>query len=281
MTVAASHAQARSARRPIMRYFGGKWQLAPWIVSHFPTHKVYVEPYGGAASVFMHKTPSKVEVYNDLDQDVVNVFRVLRDPLRWPELLRRMRCMPYARREFDATLTPTPDKIERALKTLARSRMGFGVNAIRDLTTSMRVRRDEKSSPAHEWAALWNDVGPWAERFAGVTVECDEATAVLQRYDHRHALHYVDPPYVHATRGKRNRYAFEMSDADHRRLADVLHGLKGMVVLSGYDCPLYRELFGSWRRIDRAHLADGARKRVESLWLSPAADKALHPRLIA
>lgn len=264
-----------------MRYFGGKWLLAPWICEHFPTHRVYIEAYGGAASVFMHKHRSKVEVYNDIDGDVVNVFRILRDPQRWPELRRRMRCLPYARMEFAETLAPPADEIDRALKTLARSRMGFGANAIKDLTTGMRVRRDEKSTPAHEWSALWKDVEAWAERFAGVTVECDEATAVLERYDHRHALHYVDPPYVHATRGKRNRYAFEMSDDEHRRLAAVLHGLRGMVVLSGYDCALYRELFSDWRRIDRAHLADGARKRTESLWLSPAADKALHPRLIA
>lgn len=264
-----------------MRYFGGKWQLAPWIIEHFPAHKCYVEAYGGAASVFMQKRSSKVEVYNDLDGDVVNVFRILRDPQQWPELRRRMRCLPYARLEFEATLAPATDDIDRALKTLSRSRMGYGVNAIKDLTTSMRVRRDEKSTPAHEWSALWKDVENWAARFAGVTIECDEATAVLERYDHRQALHYVDPPYVQATRGKRNRYAFEMSDEQHRALAEVLHRLEGMVVLSGYDCPLYRELFAGWRRIDRAHLADGARKRIESLWLSPAADRALHPRLIA
>lgn len=263
-----------------MRYFGGKWLLADWIISHFPPHKIYVEPFGGSASVFLRKPPAKVEVYNDLDDEIVNVFAVVRDPQKWPELQRRMRFMPYARAEFQRRFDEPADDIERALQTLVKSRMGFGANAIWDRSTSFRTRRDERSTPAHEWAALWPDVKLWAERFAGVTVECSPAIAVIQRYDNAEALHYVDPPYVHASRGKRNRYKHEMTDEQHRELAAALREAKGFVILSGYDCELYREMFADWQRLDRPHLADGALERTESLWLSPATAAALHPRLL-
>ncbi len=266
--------------RPVMRYFGGKWRLADWIIAHFPPHLVYTEAFGGAASLLLRKRPAKVDVYNDVDGEVVNVFRVLRDPQKWPELQRRMRCMPYARAEFERREDPSDD-IDRALWTLFISRAGFGANAMFGQATSMRIRRDDRSTPAHEWGALWPEVARWAERFSGVMVECGPAVDVLARYDSPSALHYVDPPYMHATRGKRNRYRYELADQDHRDLVATLRDLAGMVVLSGYQCDLYHELLGDWKRIDRKHLADGARSRVESLWLSPSAVAACDPRLIA
>lgn len=266
--------------RPVMRYFGGKWRLADWVIAHFPPHLVYTEAFGGAASVLLRKERAKVEVYNDLDDEIVNVFRVLRSPQKWPELQRRMHMMPFARAEFERREEPSDD-IDRALWTLFLSRAGFGANAIFGQATSMRIRRDARSTPAHEWAALWPYVERWAARFSRVMVESGPAASVLARYDSPSALHYVDPPYVHATRGKRNRYRCEMTDQDHRNLVAVLRGLRGMVVLSGYQCDLYQDMLGDWQRINRPHFADGARDRVESLWLSPSAAAARDPRLIA
>lgn len=270
-----------SGGNPLLRYFGGKWRIADWIIDHFPAHDVYIEPFGGGASVFLKKSPSKVEIYNDIDQEITHVFRVLRDPSLWPELERRMRLTPYARAEFERQWDEPTDDVDRALKVLVRSRMGFGVNAIWDRATSMRIRRDERSTPAHEWANLWSQVGTWAQRFSNVVVEGLPALDIISTYDGVDHLFYVDPPYVHSSRGKRNRYRHELTDEDHRELAIRLRGVKGMVVLSGYRCDLYDELFGDWERIDRDHLADGARKRTESLWLSPRTAAVLHPRLIA
>jgi DNA adenine methylase len=110
------------------------------------------------------------------------------------------------------------------------------------------------------------------QRLRGVVLENRDATVVMRTHDGEDAVHYVDPPYVHETRSVRNSspaYRHEMTDAQHEELASVLHTLRGRVVLSGYRCPLYDSLFSDWRRIDAAALADGARDRVESLWLSP------------
>lgn len=127
------------------------------------------------------------------------------------------------------------------------------------------------------------------ERLRGVVIECKDAAAVMEQHDSPTTLHYVDPPYVHSTRSlkirgtdNRKSYKHELSDEQHTALADSLKRLQGMVVLSGYPSPLYEELYGKWQRIDRAAHADGARDRIECLWLNEAASAGKsQQRLIA
>lgn len=261
--------------RPVMRYYGGKWKLAPWIISHFPAHRVYVEPYGGAGSVLLRKPRSYAEVYNDMDGEVVNLFRVLRDPALAERLRRQVELTPFAREEFAVSYIPDADPIEQARRTLVRAFMGFGSSAHNSSkATGFRANSNRPvTTPAHDWAN-WPAVIPAiVERLAGVVIENHPAVEVIRQHDGPETLIYADPPYVHATRGERQagNYRFEMDDDAHRELAAVLHGCRGMVVISGYRCPLYDELYGDWQRIDRAAYADGARPRTESLWLSPRA----------
>lgn len=273
--------------RPVLRYHGGKWRLAPWIISHFPPHRVYVEPFGGGASVLLRKQRAYAEVYNDLSDEVVNVFRVLRDAP--DELQRRLYLTPYARAEFELTdgqgNEPTsPDPIERARLTILRSLAGFGsASTYASYRTGFRGNSNRSgTTPAHDWANYPKHVVRFVERLRGVTIESDDFGKLFERHDQAGALFYCDPPYVHDTRshyhGRRGQAAYrhEMSDDDHRRLADVLRHCAGMVVLSGYPCDLYDvELFPSWERHEREHLADGARKRTEVVWLNPACSTAL------
>src|SRR5579859_5689382 len=116
--------------RPVIRYHGGKWKLAPWIIGHFPAHRCYVEPYGGGGSVLLRKPRSYAEVYNDLNNDVVNLFRVLRDPPAYRKLLNLLRRTPFARVELEQAYRPTRDRVERARRTLVRAFMGFGSASI-------------------------------------------------------------------------------------------------------------------------------------------------------
>ena len=115
--------------RPALRWHGGKWRLAPWIIGHFPPHRIYVEPYGGAGSVLLRKARAYAEVYNDLDDWVVGLFRVLRDPAQAAQLVRALRLTPFARAEFDAAVEPSADAVEMARRLCVRSFMGFGSNA--------------------------------------------------------------------------------------------------------------------------------------------------------
>ncbi|CAB5540684.1 DNA adenine methylase [Citrobacter werkmanii] len=113
-------------KHPAIRYHGGKFRLASWIISHFPDHRCYVEPFGGAASVLLKKKQSEAEVYNDLDGDVVNLFRVLRDPVSSQALIDACALTPYSRVEFRCAYEPTDDPIEKARRLIVRATMGFG-----------------------------------------------------------------------------------------------------------------------------------------------------------
>lgn len=262
--------------RPLVRYHGGKWRLAPWILTHLPPHRVYVEPFGGGASVLLRKPRSYAEVYNDLDGEMVNLFRVARD--RGEELAQAIELTPFARDEFAQAYEETSDPLESARRTLVRSFMGFGSAGVTMQATGFRANSSRSgTTPSHDWMNYPDCLRLVVQRLRGVVIENRDAVQVMQSHDSPDALHYVDPPYVHETRFYRGRapaYRHELTDDAHRALAAALRQLRGMVVVSGYRCPLYDEVFSGWERIDQATHADGAKARVESLWLSPNCPRA-------
>jgi DNA adenine methylase len=279
-----------SPSRALLRYHGGKWRLAPWIISHFPEHATYVEPFGGGASVLLRKPRAYAEVYNDLDGEVVNLFRVLRDEQSAEALRVAVERTPFAREEFDASYEETGDAVERARRLLLRSHGGFGTAAMRT-NASGRAQRTgfranttrARTTPAADWRGLPSAISAVAERMRGVVIEQRPAIQVMQSHDGPNTLHYVDPPYVHSTRGNSSRwnYRHEMTDDDHRALAAWLYSARGFVVLSGYASDLYdRELYSRWLRVERTATADGARQRTEVLWLNDRAAGALQSPLI-
>jgi DNA adenine methylase len=264
--------------RPALRYYGGKYRLAQWIIGHFPPHRCYVEPYAGAASVLLQKPRSYAEVYNDLDGEVVNLFRVLRDPAQARELERQLRLTPYARTEFEQSYQPAGDPIEQARRSIARSFMGFGSASLEETVTGFRDNAKRSGTiPAHDWARYPDQIAAFCQRLTGVVIESRPALEVIERQDAPTTLFYVDPPYPHVTRGRvrAHRYRYEMSDDDHRALAERLHQVNGYAILSGYRCPLYAELYQDWRTAERETHADGALDRTEILWLSPRTWQAL------
>lgn len=262
--------------RPVLRYFGGKWVLAPWIIANLPPHDIYVEPFGGAASVLIRKAPVYHEVYNDLNGEIVNVFRVLRNKVLAVELERALRLTPFARSEYDESFLETPDPVEGARRTIIRSFMGFGGNSVsggaKTGFRSISLTTARGTTPPTEWVSYWDAVPTFHERLSAVAVENRDALELMGIHDSPEALFFVDPPYVHDTRNEKHGYRFEMTDADHGRLMDQLAGMKGMVVLSGYASPLYERL--GWHTVKRNTFADGANARTEVLWLNPAAVKA-------
>lgn len=268
-------------RRPLLRWHGGKWLLAPWIIDHFPGHRIYVEPFGGAASVLLRKSRSYAEVYNDLDDEVVNLFEVLRDEIAAKQLYSLLELTPYARTEFEKVWEITEEPVERARRLVARSFMGFGSNAHSDMgrghkTTGFRASSMRSgSTPAHDWRNYPEGLFALIDRLRGVIVERRPALQIMADHDGAETLHYVDPPYLPETRSRRNprnpkhQYRHELTREDHVELLDALRGLCGMVVLSGYPHALYDSALSGWLRVEREALADGARKRVEVLWINP------------
>lgn len=267
--------------RPALRYHGGKFRIAPWVIGHFPPHQGYVEPFGGGASVLLRKQRVGVECYNDLDGAVVDFFRVLRDPQSARELQRRAALTPFSREEFNWSYQPPSDAIDAAHKLLVRSFFGHGSDsATRSCRTGFRAKPTERrSTPAVEWSTWHANVPALCERLQGVVIEQRDAVEVMQRFDSPTTLHYVDPPYVLSSRtawrtNSAKQYRHELGDDDHRRLASALRSLSGMVVLSGYPSTLYDELYAGWQRLEKRVAADMGASRVECLWLSPSAQAA-------
>lgn len=267
---------------PLMQYHGGKFRLAPWIMSHFPptsAFDVYVEAFGGAAGVLLRKPRSHAEVYNDLDGEVVNLFEVLRSSEQRKRLIESIMLTPFARQEFERAYELAEDPIESARRLLVRAHMGFGSAGATYGHTGYRTdTRRAYGTPQHHWKRLPSVIEVVAERLSGVLIENRNALAVFDQHDSPRTLHYVDPPYLRETRntGYQRVYRHEMSVQCHCELLDRLRHAQGYVILSGYDSPLYREVLHDWRVTRRRTQASGQQGsviRIECLWLNPRASE--------
>jgi DNA adenine methylase len=257
---------------PLLRYHGGKYRDAHRIISQFPSHEFYVEVFGGGASVLLQKQPSSFEVYNDLSGDVVNFFKVLRDQA--DELIKTIQLTPYSRLERKLAYEPAADSLERARRLYIRSWQGFGSSSLK-MNTGWRFMYRQLSG--ENVVASFNRTDHLyilAARLKQVQIENDDAISIIKRYGRNEkTLFYLDPPYPHSTRTSSNSYDHEMTDEQHRELAQVLHSFNGMYLISGYDCELYRELYKGWRLVDWSSLINGVkRKSKECLWISPTCD---------
>lgn len=258
--------------RPILRYHGGKWKLSSWIIEYLPSHRVYVEPFAGAASVLLKKRPSAVEVINDKCSDITNLFSVVRD--RGDELRRALELTPYSRDEFDLSYQPADDPLERARRMIVRATLGrASASSTRESKSTFRAYSGTKrASTVQDWLNYPAALPAIIARLQGVIIENRDAMQVIADHDHVDTVHYVDPPYVMSTRDCTGQdYRHEMTDAEHVALAHHLREVKGMVVLSGYHSELYADLYGAWgwTVVERKTYADGHAARTEVLWLSP------------
>lgn len=258
-------------RRPPLRYYGGKWRIAPWIIDHLPTHRTYVEVFGGAAGVLLRKPRSHAEIYNDLDSEVFNFFSVLRSNTK--QLCRLVDLTPYSREEFELTQDVSNDPLESARRFVARCFLGRGCsNSVRDATGFASCDIRTRKSYAREWAGVPDALAAAADRLQGVTIEHLHFQQLIPKFDHRDTVFYADPPYPLTTRAANGKgYLHEMTDPDHRKLAWLLKTCKARVLISGYNCGLYDELYSSWRRDEKATTANGqagAVKRTEVLWMN-------------
>lgn len=267
---------------PALRYHGGKFRLASWIMQYFPVHRCYVEPFGGAASVLLKKPRSYAEVYNDLDGEIVNFFRVVRDPDLCQRLIEMLTLTPYARAEFEMAYEPTEDPLEMARRVAVRAQMGFGSAGATKGTTGFRIdtKRPYNTSP-HLWKRYPATIAAVCERLQMVLIENNPAINVMRQHDAIDTLHFVDPPYVLNTRvirGGMGYYRHEMTNVQHQELLSLLKTLSGMVIVSGYECDLYRDMLSDWTSVSksaRAQAYRGTKLATETLWLNQACRDAL------
>lgn len=261
-------------KRPPLRYHGGKFRMAPWIIPRIPPHRIYIEVFGGAAGVLIRKTRSQIEVYNDLDTQVVNFFRVLRNSEQLDRLLRLVDLTPFSRQEFKGSYLGSEDPVEAARQFVVRCFLGHGTCSM-DPTDSNGFRSCDiraGKSYAREWAGVPAAIAVAANRLSGVTIENLDWRKLIPKFDGPDTFFYVDPPYLAETRSAGGKgYVHEMTTECHRQLAWMLKQVKGKVAISGYPSSLYESLYGAWRSDTKHTTANGQKgsvPRVERMWMN-------------
>ena len=264
----------RKKKLILFGWYGGKFSHLDWLLPLLPTCHHYCEPFAGSAALLLNRTPSPVETYNDIDGEVCNFFRVLRNAPE--ELTRMIGLTPFSREEFGIACTLDPDvsPIERARRFYIRARQvrtGLAQTAsIGRWANCKNTTRAGMSGVVSRWLGSVDALPEIAERLLRVQIENRPAVDVVNLYDSPETLFYCDPPYVHETRSDSKAYGFEMTNEQHEELADALNSAWGMVAFSNYDCQFLNRLYPEKRWLKHVslprtnHATKG--KRVEVLW---------------
>lgn len=251
----------------VLHYPGSKWSMVNWIIDHMPEHKTYLEPYFGSGAILFNKPLSKNETVNDMDGNVVNLFRVIRD--RADELAQKVRWTPYSREEYYAAYEDCDDELEKARRFLVRMWQAIG-GKTSDRTGWRSAIDSAGARKTKEWDSVPARILSVSDRLKNVQIEQQPAVKLIERYNRSDVLIYADPPYILETRSKR-MYKHEMTEDDHYELLEALDAHSGPVLLSGYAHPIYDERLKHWKRETKAVKAESGKDRVEVLWINPAA----------
>lgn len=256
-------------------WYGGKFSHLDWLLPLLPDAHHYCEPFSGSAAILLNRQPSPVETYNDIDGEVVNFFRVLRNSRE--SLVEAIGLTPFSREEFYLSLQTNGTKLsdlERARRFFVRARQArTGLAQTASLgrwANCKQTSRAGMSGVVSRWLGSVEALPEIAERLLRVQIENRPAADVIKLYDDRATLFYCDPPYLHSTRGDSKAYGYEMAEDEHRELAELLRTVKGKVAISGYRNKLMDELYKEWRRFDapEKHCHSIKQARQESLWMN-------------
>lgn len=257
--------------KAIFRYPGSKWGIADWIIKHFPEgyeKMVYLEPFAGSAAVFFTKKPGTVETINDLNSDIVNLFKVLREHPE--ELKRALQLTPYSREEYERAADPCEEPIEKARRYMIRTTQAIGAKP----DAGWRNHKQMKiGGTACKWNGITETINEAATRLKGntrnlVQIEHSDALTLIRRYNFTDVLMYLDPPYLKSTRKSGRLYRHEMGDEEQEQLLDEIKKSRAKIIISGYDSTLYRDRLAGWR-VDRATVRTTSTEKAEEvIWMN-------------
>lgn len=256
----------------VLKWPGAKWSIAEKIIDIMPSHNIYIEPFFGSGAVFFNKPICNLEIINDLDKEVVNLFKVIRD---YPgELANKIYFTPYSREEYKESYKRNEkklDEIEKAREFLIRSNMaraGMQYYSSSFRTCGPKLAEKVKQRVTREWTRIPTNILYAAERLKDAEIENINAFDLIKKYNRKDCLIYVDPPYLLSTR-KQKYYNVEMEkDEQHIELLNILKEHSGPVIISGYDNKLYQDILKDWNRLYIETNAEQGKKRVEVLWFN-------------
>lgn len=254
--------------KAVIKYPGSKWSLASWIISFFPPHHSYLEPYFGSGAVLFNKQRSNIETVNDLDGNVVNLFEwIKKDPER---LAHEIYYTPYARQVYEDAFSAEPEgSFFQAVNFYIRLNMGHGFRTNGEkVGWKNDVQGREKAYAAQDWVNLPEKIMLAAERLRGVQIECRPAVQLMQRFNDKKVLIYLDPPYMPETRhGKQYRYEM-YTEESHIELLETAKAHKGPLLISGYESDLYNKMLRDWHKEKAVSYSQAASKKEEVLWMN-------------
>ncbi len=256
-------------------WYGGKFNHLNWLLPLLPEATHYCEPFGGSAAVLLNRKPALVETYNDIDEEVVNFFRVLRD--KQEALIKAIGLTPFSKEELRIAVEESIEnlsELERARRFFVRARQvrtGLAQTASVGRWAHCKLTsRAGMAGAVSRWLGSVEGLAEIVQRLLRVQIENSTAIEVIKRYDSEETLFYCDPPYPHDSRGDTNAYGYEMTDDEHRQFAEVLKNVKGKVALSGYHCDLYSDLYRDWDYIESPtkRCLSVKQPRTEVLWVN-------------
>ncbi len=256
-------------------WYGGKYSHLDFILPYLPDDSFhFCDVFGGSAAILINRKPAMVETYNDIDSELVNFFQVLRDD--GEALIKAISLTPFSREELRIACTNdiNINKLERARRFYVRARQtrtGLAQKSSEGRWAHcILTSRANMAGAVSRWLGSIDALPQIVQRLQRVQIENAPAIEVVKRYDSQDTLFYLDPPYVHSSRGDKNAYKHEMEDSEHKKLSEVLHQIEGKAAISGYKTKLYEKLYSKWRRIDAPIKKCNSSKgyRQESLWLN-------------
>lgn len=273
--------------KPPIPWYGGKQKLVDKLLTYIPEHECYVEPFGGAGALLFAKEPSKVEIYNDLHKDVVNLYIILRDHPE--ELATAIELTPFSRHEYNLCWTYLQDQsnlmtgfphllIERARCFFVIAKQSFGGHHASSPTWSC----SKSKSKGLAWMNVVDKLPEVHARLRRVVFECRPAAEVIKKEDGSKTFQYLDPPYLAETRKETERYKYEMTDTEHFELLTQIKNLRSMFLVSGYHNQMYDDMLAGWHYYDFSAVIHGTdlsnpnldKQRIETIWWNDALQKS-------
>lgn len=249
----------------VLKYPGSKTRISDWICEFIPPHNIYLEPFFGGGAIFFNKLPSRIETINDINSDVYNYFKVLRE--NPDELLHLLSLTPYSREKYESSYyLESSSDVERARKFAVKCCQGFGAsnkykNGFRSSTAATSPRT----------TSFWNDFPEILKhatlRLKEAQIENQNALKLIPRYDHKETFMYLDPPYPLDVR-KNYLYDKEMSNSEHIELLKIIKNFKGKVMISSYENDLYDSMLKGWRKEIKNTIAENRAKRTEVIYMN-------------
>ncbi len=269
------NANERRKKMIAFGWYGGKYSHLDFILPNLPENaNHFCDVFGGSAAVLINRPPAPVETYNDLDSELVNFFEVLRN--QGHKLIKAISLTPFSREELLRACRPEPrlTKIERARRFYVRARQtrtGLAQTSSEGRWAHcVLTSRAGMAGAVSRWLGAIDGLPEIVQRLQRVQIENVPALELIERYDTKDTLFYLDPPYVHESRGDSKAYGHEMTDAEHIELAKLLMSIKGRAALSGYRTTMYDKLYSDWNRVDDPVKTCNSSKgqRQECLWLN-------------